>query len=36
VLIGSILALGFCALIASIIPARRAASINPVTALRTD
>ena len=32
----SILALGFCALLASIIPARRAASINPVTALRTE
>ena len=36
VLSGSILALGLCALIASIIPARRAASINPVTALRTE
>ena len=30
VLGGSIVALGFCALIASIIPAQRAASINPV------
>ncbi len=36
VLSGSILALGLSALIASIIPARRAASINPVTALRTE
>ena len=36
VLSGSILALGVCALIASIIPARRAASINPVKALRTE
>ena len=32
----SILALGICAFLASIIPARRAASINPVTALRTE
>jgi predicted permease len=36
VLGGSILALGVCALIASIIPARKAASINPVTALRVE
>jgi len=36
VLAGSIAALGFCALIASIIPAQRAASINPVQALRTE
>ena len=36
VLAGSILALGVCALIASIIPAQRAASINPVTALRVE
>ena len=36
VLSGSIVALGVCALIASIIPARRAASINPVKALRTE
>jgi predicted permease len=36
VLVGSIFALGLSALIASIIPARRAASINPVQALRTD
>ena len=36
VLAGSVLALGLCALIASIIPAQRAASINPVTALRTE
>ena len=36
VLGGSIFALGLSALIASIIPARRAASINPVTALRTE
>ena len=36
VLAGSIGALGFCALIASLIPARRASSINPVQALRTE
>jgi predicted permease len=36
VLTGSIVTLGACALIASIIPAQRAASINPVQALRTD
>ncbi len=36
VLGGAMLSLGFCALIASIIPARRAASINPVTALRIE
>jgi predicted permease len=36
VLAGSILALGLSALVASIIPAQRAASINPVRALRTE
>ncbi|HZD50253.1 MAG TPA: ABC transporter permease [Silvibacterium sp.] len=36
VLSASILALGICAFLASIIPAQRAASINPVTALRTE
>jgi predicted permease len=36
VLAGAIAALGFCALIASVIPAQRAASINPVAALRTE
>ncbi len=36
VLGGSIVALAACALIASIIPARRAASINPVIALRVE
>jgi len=36
VLAGSIVALGCCALIASVIPAQRAASINPVQALRTE
>jgi predicted permease len=36
VLGGSIAALGFCALVASVIPAQRAASINPVEALRTE
>jgi predicted permease len=36
VLMGSVAALGFCALIASVIPAQRAASINPVEALRTE
>ncbi|MGC2635638.1 MAG: ABC transporter permease [Acidobacteriaceae bacterium] len=32
----AVLTLGFCALIASIIPARRAASLDPVKALRTE
>jgi ABC-type antimicrobial peptide transport system permease subunit len=36
VLGGSVLALAACAFLASIIPAQRAASINPVTALRTE
>ncbi len=36
VLGASIVTLGICALIASIIPARRAASIDPVKALRTE
>ncbi len=36
VLGGSILALAVCAFFASIIPAQRAASINPVTALRAE
>jgi ABC-type antimicrobial peptide transport system permease subunit len=36
VLSGSIVALGVCALIASILPAQRAASIDPVKALRTE
>ena len=36
VLVGSVAALGFCALLASVIPAQRAASINPVQALRTE
>jgi ABC-type antimicrobial peptide transport system permease subunit len=36
VLGGSIAALALCALIASILPARRAASINPVMALRVE
>jgi predicted permease len=36
VLGGSILALSICAFFASIIPAQRAASINPVKALRTE
>jgi ABC-type antimicrobial peptide transport system permease subunit len=35
-LAGAIVALGICALIASIIPAQRAASIDPVKALRTE
>ena len=36
VLFGAILALGVCALLASIIPARRAAAVNPVEALRVE
>ncbi len=36
VLAGSVAALGMCALLASIIPAQRAASINPVRALRAE
>jgi len=36
VLGGAVLSLGACALIASIVPARRAASINPVRALRVE
>jgi predicted permease len=36
VLTASVFALGLCALIASIIPAQRAASIDPVKALRTE
>ncbi|HEX3471820.1 MAG TPA: ABC transporter permease [Silvibacterium sp.] len=36
VLTGSVIALGFCAFFASIIPAQKAASINPVKALRAE
>ncbi|QNI33085.1 ABC transporter permease [Alloacidobacterium dinghuense] len=36
VLTGSVIALGICALIASILPAQRAASIDPVKALRME
>ena len=36
VLAGTIISLGLCALLASIIPAQRAASIDPVQALRTE
>jgi len=36
VLGGSVVALAICTLIASIVPARRAASINPVIALRVE
>ncbi len=36
VLGGAVAALGLCALLASIVPARRAAAVNPVTALRVE
>jgi ABC-type antimicrobial peptide transport system permease subunit len=36
VLDGSIFLLAVCALVASILPARRAASVNPVQALRSE
>jgi ABC-type lipoprotein release transport system permease subunit len=36
VLGGSIVMLAVCALVASILPAWRAASVNPVQALRTE
>jgi predicted permease len=36
VLGGSVLALALCALVASLVPARRAAAVNPVTALRVE
>jgi predicted permease len=36
VLVGAVVALGLCALIASLLPARRAAAVNPVTALRVE
>jgi ABC-type antimicrobial peptide transport system permease subunit len=36
VLAGSVGALALCALLASVVPARRAAAINPVTALRVE
>jgi ABC-type lipoprotein release transport system permease subunit len=36
VLGGSVVALAICALLASIVPARRAASIEPVIALRVE
>jgi len=36
VLTGAVIALTLCALVASIVPARRAASINPVDALHTE
>lgn len=35
-LLGSVAALALCALVASLVPARRAAAINPVTALRVE
>ena len=36
VLSTAVVALGICALIASVVPARRAAAINPVKALRVE
>ena len=36
VLTAAVLALALCALVASLVPARRAAAINPVTALRVE
>jgi ABC-type lipoprotein release transport system permease subunit len=36
ILIGSTLALAACAMIASVLPARRAASTDPLKALRTE
>jgi ABC-type lipoprotein release transport system permease subunit len=33
---GSVVALALCALVASLVPARRAATINPVRALRIE
>jgi predicted permease len=36
VLGGAVLALGACALVASVVPARRAAAVNPVRALRVE
>ncbi len=36
VLAGAILALGLCAFVAGLVPARRAASIEPVKALRIE
>ncbi|MFP5277507.1 MAG: ABC transporter permease [Acidobacteriota bacterium] len=36
VLGGAVLALSLCALVASLVPARRAAAVNPVTALRVE
>jgi ABC-type antimicrobial peptide transport system permease subunit len=36
VYLGGAMMLGICAAVAGMIPARRAASINPIDALRTD
>jgi ABC-type antimicrobial peptide transport system permease subunit len=36
VLGGAVPALGVCALVASVVPARRAATVNPVRALRVE
>ena len=36
VLCGVVMTLGFCALVAGVVPARKAARVNPVSALRVE